>query len=93
MKKIFSGLLFLFILGTITLMQGQENVLGRIEYLNFPQSNSDNSFSRFKSFVKFPIKLKSSGDYFIPGIKYENMNFMFKDDALFPANKTHFSPL
>jgi hypothetical protein len=84
-KKIFSGLLFLFILGTTALMQAQENVLGRIEYLNFPQSNSDNSFSRFKSLVKFPIKLKYSGDYFIPGIKYENMNFMFKDDAPFPV--------
>ena len=35
--------------------------------------------------VKFPIKLKSNGDYFIPGIQYENMNFMFKDDASFPV--------
>ncbi len=64
-------------------MQGQATDLVRVEYTYFPQSNSDNSFSRFKSFLKFPIKLNDSGAYLIPGIQYENVNFQYKDDAPF----------
>ncbi len=64
-------------------MQGQATDLARVEYTYFPQSNSDNSFSRFKSFLKFPIKLNDSGAYLVPGIQYENVNFQFKDTAPF----------
>ena len=66
-------------------MHGQATDLARVEYTNFPQSNSDNSFSRFKSFLKFPIKLNDSGAYLVPGIQYENVNFQFKDIAPFPV--------
>ncbi len=66
-------------------MNGQSADLARIEYTNFPQSNSDNSFSRFRSSLKFPVKLNDSGAYLIPGIQYENINFQYKDVAPFPT--------
>jgi len=64
-------------------MHGQATDLARVEYTNFPQSNSDNSFSRFKTFFKFPIKLNEKGAYLVPGVQYQNVNFMFKDDTPF----------
>ncbi len=64
-------------------MQSQAPDLARVEYTSFPQANSENSFSRFKTFVKFPIKLNDSGAYLIPGIQYQNVNFQYKDTAPF----------
>lgn len=64
-------------------MQAQATDLLRVEYTNFPQSNSDNSFSRFKSFLKLPIKLNEKGAYLVPGIQYQNVNFIFKDEVPF----------
>ena len=68
-------------------MNGQATDLVRVEYTHFPQSNSDNSFSRFKSFLKFPIKLNDSGAYLIPGVQYENVNFQYKDAEIFSTEK------
>ncbi len=84
MKRILKAVLCLFILGITTIVQGQATDLARVEYTNFPQSKSDNSFSRFKSFLKFPIKLNDSGAYLIPGFQYENINFQYKDTEPFP---------
>ncbi|RKS45088.1 hypothetical protein BC962_2763 [Gillisia mitskevichiae] len=81
--KILKSILFLLCIGSTTIMHGQATDLARVEYTNFPQSNSDNSFSRFKTFFKFPIKLNDSGAYFIPGVQYENVNFQYKDSAPF----------
>jgi len=86
MKKL-SVILFLCFVGIPALMNGQATDLARVEYTNFPQSNSDNSFSRFKSFLKFPIKLNDSGAYLIPGIQYENVNFQYKDAETFSTEK------
>ncbi|WP_034922687.1 DUF6268 family outer membrane beta-barrel protein [Gillisia sp. CAL575] len=87
MKKILNAVLFLCFIGNSALMNAQAADLARVEYTYFPQSNSDNSLSRFKSFLKFPIKLNDSGAYLIPGIQYENVNFQYKDVAPFPVDK------
>ena len=73
-------LLLMFI--TAGSMEAQSTDLARIEYTYFPQSSSDNSFRRFRSFVNFPIKVKEDA-YLVPGIDYENINFKYEDDAPF----------
>lgn len=83
MKKkllLFSVLLFV---GALHRSYAQTTDLARIEYTYFPQSDSDNSFRRFRSFVNFPIKLKKEGTYIIPGIEYRNVNFKYEDPAQF----------
>lgn len=72
-----------FFFGTVFVSYGQSTDLARIEYTYFPQSNSDNSFRRFRSFVNFPIELNEKGAYLIPGIDYENINLKYEDPALF----------
>ncbi len=52
--------------------------LARVEYTYFPQSDSDNSFRRFRSFVNFPIKL-TEDNYLVPGFEYRNVNLKFND--------------
>lgn len=83
MKQVLKGLIVLFLIVLTTNIHGQATDLARVEYTNFPQSNSDNSFSRFKTFLKLPIMLNDKGAYLVPGIQYQNVNFMFKDDAPF----------
>ncbi|NJW53697.1 DUF6268 family outer membrane beta-barrel protein [Salinimicrobium oceani] len=61
----------------------QSTDLARLEYTYFPQTDSDNSFRRFKSFVNFPIALGSEGSYLVPGIEYENVNFKYEDASPF----------
>lgn len=65
---------------------GQNTDLARIEYTYFPQSDSDNSFRRFTSFINFPIKLNDKGAYLIPGIEYRNTNLKYNDPAVFETN-------
>ncbi|WP_037374010.1 DUF6268 family outer membrane beta-barrel protein [Salinimicrobium xinjiangense] len=60
-------------------IQAQSTDLGRIEYTYFPQSDSDNSFRRFRTFINFPIQVGREGSYLVPGIEYENINFKYKD--------------
>ena len=91
MTKNHNALLLLLIIGINATMLGQATDLARVEYTYFPQSNSENSFSRFKSFLKFPIKLNEEGAYLVPGIQYKNGNFMYNDDAPFTVdNLEHF---
>lgn len=63
-------------------VQAQSTDLARVEYTYFPQTDSDNSFRRFRSFINFPIKLNEDG-YLVPGIDYENVNFKYEDEAPF----------
>ncbi len=74
------------LLGCGTLPQsvmGQSADLARVEYTYFPQSNSDNSFRRFRTFFNFPIKLGEKDNYLVPGVEYENINFQFEDRTPF----------
>ncbi len=83
MNRLFSVFFMFFCLGTGLLSYGQSTDLARIEYTYFPQSNSDNSFRRFRSFVNFPLKLNEKEAYLVPGIEYENINLKYEDPALF----------
>lgn len=57
---------------------GQLTDLARLEYTYFPQSDSDNSFRRFRTFVNVPLKLKED-TYLVPGFEYRNVNLKFED--------------
>lgn len=83
MNRLFPVFFVLLSLGTGLVAYGQSTDLARIEYTYFPQTNSDNSFRRFRSFVNFPIKLNEKGAYLVPGIDYENINLKYEDPALF----------
>ncbi|WP_417885683.1 DUF6268 family outer membrane beta-barrel protein [Zunongwangia sp.] len=83
MKKILLLFSVLFLVVNSNKSIAQTTDLVRIEYTYFPQSNSDNSFRRFRSFVNFPIELKKKGTYIIPGIEYRNVNFKYEDPAQF----------
>lgn len=83
MNRIFKLILVFSAIGICSVSHGQTTDLARIEYTFFPQSDSDNSFRRFRSFVNFPFKLNDKGAYLIPGIEYENTNLKYQDNALF----------
>ncbi|CAN5139896.1 hypothetical protein BH23BAC2_BH23BAC2_16960 [soil metagenome] len=68
------------------MVQSQSTDLARIEYTYFPQSDSDNSFRRFRTFLNFPIKLNENGAYLVPGIEYRNTNLKYNDPAGFDTN-------
>ena len=74
------SVLILLVLLTASILEttAQSTDLARVEYTYFPQSSSDNSFRRFKSFVNFPIKVGTES-YLVPGVEYENINFKFED--------------
>ncbi|TVZ51875.1 hypothetical protein OD90_1034 [Dokdonia sp. Hel_I_53] len=56
--------------------------LARVEYTYFPQSDSDNSFRRFRTFVNAPFKV-SEDAYLVPGFEYRNVNLKFNDETPF----------
>ena len=67
----------------ITRLQAQDSDLARVEYTYIPQPNSDNSVSRIRAFVNFPIQLGWEGSYLIGGIEYRNLDLDFKDPVPF----------
>ncbi|WP_346014339.1 DUF6268 family outer membrane beta-barrel protein [Salegentibacter sp. BDJ18] len=86
MMKTFKIMAFL-LLGAVTFpATSQTTDLARIEYTYFPQSDSDNSFRRFRTFVNLPIKLNGKGAYLIPGVEYRNVNFKYKNSEAFTTN-------
>lgn len=86
MNKTLKFIAFL-LLGVVTFpAMAQSTDLARIEYTYFPQSDSDNSFRRFRTFVNFPIKLNEKGAYLIPGLEYRNVNFKYRNDEAFSTN-------
>tara|TARA_R100000935_G_scaffold29063_1_gene49390 strand:- start:1758 stop:2663 length:906 start_codon:yes stop_codon:yes gene_type:complete len=87
MIKLHKAVLFLCSMLMLSNIYGQATDLARVEYTNFPQSNSENSFSRLKTFLKFPIKLNEEGAYLIPGIQYQNVNFQLNDETAFPREE------
>ncbi len=72
-----------FVCAITPVVWGQSTDLARIEYTYFPQTDSDNSFRRFRTFLNFPIKLNENGSYLIPGIEYRNTNLKYNDAATF----------
>ncbi len=61
----------------------QTTDLARVEYTYFPQSDSDNSFRRFRTLVNVPLKLSDKEDYIVIGAEYRNINLKYNDDAPF----------
>ncbi|WP_405371206.1 DUF6268 family outer membrane beta-barrel protein [Nonlabens sp. Asnod2-A12] len=53
--------------------------LFRAEYTYFPQSNSDNSFRRFRTFVNVPLKV-GEASYLVPYLEYRNVEYLVKDN-------------
>ena len=72
-------LVLMILLGISFEAKSQSTDLARIEYTYFPQTDSDNSFRRFRTFVNFPIKLNDKDAYLVPGIEYRNVNFKYND--------------
>jgi hypothetical protein len=87
MNKLFHNLLFFLVIGVTSVANAQSTDLARIEYTYFPQSDSDNSFRRFRAFLNFPIKLNDNGAYLIPGVEYRNTNLKYEDPAIFDTNE------
>ncbi|MCL6217628.1 DUF6268 family outer membrane beta-barrel protein [Zunongwangia pacifica] len=83
MKKTFTLILWVFFCFLGTVSHAQLSDLARMEYTYFPQSSSDNSFRRFRTFVNFPIKVGKKDAYLVPGIEYRNVNFDYDDPATF----------
>lgn len=74
----------------LTDLEAQTTDLARIEFTYFPQSESDNSFRRFRSFINFPIPLWED-NYLVPGVEYRNINMKLRDDFPFlTGNKERF---
>src|SRR5690606_29405509 len=86
LNRNFKWLLLLLTVVITGAASAQTTDLARIEYTYFPQSDSDNSFRRFKSFINFPIKLNDNGAYLVPGIEYRNTNLKYNDPAVFDTN-------
>ena len=61
----------------------QTSDLARVEYTYVPQANSDNSVSRFRGFVNFPVKIGTKGSYIIPGVEYRNIDLDIEDPEPF----------
>lgn len=57
--------------------------LARIEYTAIPQANSENSVSRFRALINFPIRLNWEGSYLVVGLEYRNLDLDFKDTVPF----------
>jgi len=75
-------LFFFFLLLYTVTITAQITDLARLEYTYFPQSDSDNSFRRFRVFANVPLELKE-GVYLVPGVEYRNVNLKYKDQAPF----------
>lgn len=86
MTNYFKVALLLLAIGTSGIIHSQESDLStKVEYTYFPQTDSDNSFRRFRARVNYPFKLAERA-YLIPGIEYRNVNLKYGDDAPFLTN-------
>lgn len=83
MKKNHFFYLLILLLGTGISGKAQSTDLARVEYTYFPQSDSDNSFRRFKTLFNFPVRIGKKDSYLIPGVEYQNIHFKFEDETPF----------
>ena len=85
MKNHFFTITFLFcLIGVIA--SAQVSDLARIEYTSIPQSKSENSVSRFRAFVNYPIRMKWEDCYLVVGIEYRNLDLDFNDPVPFSVD-------
>lgn len=81
MERIKSIIGILFIIFTTT-TYSQTSDLFRVEYTYFPQSDSDNTFRRFRAFINVPVKI-GEDSYLVPGFEYRNINMKLRDEFSF----------
>ena len=63
-------------------MVAQSTNLARLEYTYIPQADSDNTYSRIRAELNYPIKLKKEGAYLVLGAGYRNNSFQIKDTVV-----------
>ena len=61
----------------------QDTDLARIEYAYIPQSDSDNTYNRFRVSFNYPIKLNEEGSYLVISPQYRYNNLTIKDELIF----------
>lgn len=83
MKKLALNLILLMLATAMSSVWSQTTDIARLEYTYFPQSDSDNSFRRFRTFFNFPIELGREGSYLVPGVEYRNVHFKYEDTEAF----------
>ena len=66
-----------------TCIYAQSTDLARVEYTYIPQSDSENSVSRFRAFVNVPVRLNWEGSYLVAGLEYRNLDLDFEDQVPF----------
>ncbi|GAB5400488.1 MAG: hypothetical protein Aureis2KO_20730 [Aureisphaera sp.] len=66
---------------------GQNTDLARVEYTYIPQGKSENSVSRFRTFVNVPFRLNWEGSYLIAGFEYRNLDLDFEDAVPFETTQ------
>ncbi|MGB0788427.1 MAG: hypothetical protein ACPGQR_02710, partial [Marinirhabdus sp.] len=81
----FCTLPLLLVLLLPTLGKAQTSDLARVEYTYFPQSGSDNSFRRFRTFVNYPVQVNPDA-YLVAGLEYRNINLKLRDELPFNAS-------
>lgn len=79
-------LLLITLLLSFGLCCGQTTDLMRFEWTRIPQVDSDNSVSRARAFINFPIPLGWEGSYLIPGFEYRHITLDIDDPVPFDAN-------
>jgi len=75
-------LVLFFYFGAVFSTKAQLTDLARVEYTYFPQSDSDNSFKRFRAFVNVPFQIDDDA-YIVAGFEYRNVNLSLRDATPF----------
>lgn len=73
-----------FFFGTLGLAAQESDISTKLEYIYFPQEDSDNSFRRLRFRVNYPFKL-AERMYLIPGVEYRNVELQYEDKVQFPV--------
>ena len=77
------ALVVLVLLACTVCVDAQTSDLARVEYTYFPQSDSENSFRRFRTLINAPIRLKKDGSFLVFGAEYRNIDLKYQDSAPF----------
>ncbi len=79
-KKLFFLCMFLSVFCNI---RSQDTDLMRVEYSYIPQSDSDNSYSRFRISMNYPIKINDKGTYLVISPQYRYNDLRINDELPF----------